>query len=315
MGADLRQDQSLQKHLQKRKARVLVSILSYNSPEHTIATIQSFRQQNYADFHLQLVDNASMPGFVEQIATTFPDLEIKALKENLGYTGGNNLVLRQGLAEGYDYVIISNHDIELDENALACLLETADRCPDAGLVGGVEVCYFTGEVQLVDRGRFSCWTSRAGKLKDIPQVKEKALKVSSIQGALVLFTRRTLEAGVFLDENLFMYYDEIDIGFTLEQKGLRAYVDLRVMVRHKNKVKWFNQRSGYLQQRNRVYMVWKYGEWYHRWFYFCYASFLELPLKIFFRSFQGHADFARACLLGHIDGLKGRMGRGRGERL
>lgn len=315
MSTKLPQDQALPKPLQKRKARVLVSVLSYNSPEHTIATIRSFRQQNYADFHLQLVDNASMPGFVEQLVKTFPDLDIKVLKENLGYTGGNNLALRQGLAEGYDYVIISNHDIELDENALTCLIETAASYPDAGLVGGVEVCYFTGEVQVVDRGRFSCWTSRAGRLTDVPQSKEEAVRVSSIQGALVLFTRRTLEAGVFLDDNLFMYYDEIDLGFTLERKRLRAYVDPRVRVRHKNKVKWFNQRSGYFQQRNRVYMVRKYGEWYHRWFYFCYASFLELPLKIFFRSFQGHADFARACLLGHIDGLKGRMGHGRGAQL
>jgi hypothetical protein len=85
-------------------------------------------------------------------------------------------------------------------------------------------------------------------------------------------------------------------------------------VRHKNLVKYFNPRSGYLHQRNRVYIVKRYGRWYHR-VAFHLGMLVELPAKTLIRSMQGRAAFARACLLGYADGISGRMGKGRIDAL
>ena len=128
---------------------------------------------------------------------------------------------------------------------------------------------------------------------------------------MVLFTRRALEAGVFMNEDLFIYYDEADVGFQLKRQNLRAYVDPRVRVRHKNRVKYFNPRSGYLHQRNRVYLVHRYGKWYHRVGFHASVVLVELPSKLVVRALQGRSRFAWACLLGYADGLSGRMGPGR----
>jgi GT2 family glycosyltransferase len=136
-----------------------------------------------------------------------------------------------------------------------------------------------------------------------------------VQGALVMFTRRALEAGVFMNEDLFIYYDEADVGFQLKDAHLRAYVDPRVHVRHKNRVKFFNPRSGYLHQRNRVYIVRRYGRWYHRVAFHLGMTLVELPAKTIVRSIQGRANYARACLLGYADGVSGRMGKGRIDAL
>jgi hypothetical protein len=40
---------------------------------------------------------------------------------------------------------------------------------------------------------------------------------------------------------------------------------------------------------------------------------VEIPGKLLVRTAQGHGRFARACLLGQWDGLRGRMGKGRLE--
>lgn len=295
--------------------RVLVSILSYNSLEHTIATIRTFLSQNYQNFHLQLMDNASESGFVEQITEVFPDLDLNVLNENLGYTGGNNLALNQTLIEGYDYVVIANHDIELDENAVRCLVETAENHPDAGLVGGVEICYFTGQVRVAGLEGHSLWFSRPIALKQGEGAGETILPCFVANGCLLLLTRKALEANVQWDDRMFMYIDEQDMGFDLQKKGFKAYIDHRVKIRHKNEVKKFGVRSGYFQQRNRVYLVRKHGRWYHQIVYLIYASLIELPVKLFVRTLQGHTRFARACLLGHLDGIAGRMGKGRMDRL
>ena len=105
-----------------------------------------------------------------------------------------------------------------------------------------------------------------------------------------------------------MYYDEADIGFQLARAGLRAYVDTRVAVRHKNREKFYNPRAGYLHQRNRVYLIHRYGKWYHRIAFHAGVALFELPAKVIVRALQGRTNFARACVLGYIDGLAGRMG-------
>lgn len=309
-----KEEQTSQKN-KCRTPRVLISVLSFNSIEDTKAAINSLSKQNWPAYKLQLIDNASQPGFTEQIQKCFPELQVMALPENLGYTGGNNVALRQALEEGYEYVLITNHDIEVDENALSCLIETAETHSDAGLVGGVEVCYFTGETVLVQRTGFSFWRMRPNNSDELPQTDSAVLQVPNVQGALILFTRRALEAGLRWDEQLFMYYDEIDMGLEMERLGLRAYVDTRVKVQHKNKVKWFNPVSGYFQQRNRVYLVRKQGRWYHVLLYLCYSTLLEVPVKMLVRSLQGYLPFALACFLGQVDGLLGHLGKGRVAQL
>jgi GT2 family glycosyltransferase len=144
---------------------------------------------------------------------------------------------------------------------------------------------------------------------------DRPLPATYVQGAVVLFTRRALEAGVFMNEDLFMYYDEADVGLQLARAGLKAYVDTRVIVRHKNREKFFNARAGYLHQRNRVYLVHRYGKWYHRLAFHLGVALVELPSKVLVRSMQGRFRFARACVLGYVDGIAGRMGTGRATAL
>lgn len=294
--------------------RVLVSVLNYRGVDESIATVESLQQQDYPNFRLQLLDNASPNDCVDQIRARVPDLDIRVAPDNLGYCGGNNWALREALGEDVDYVVVCNNDIELAANAISQLVETAELHPDAGVIGAVELCHFTNTVTTTRGLRFSLWRGRPAWSKDLPG-DGRPLSASYVQGAVVLFTRRALEAGVFMNEDLFMYYDEADIGFQLAQAGLRAYVDTRVVVRHKNREKFFNARAGYLHQRNRVYLVHRYGKWYHRAAFHAGVVLFELPAKVIVRSMQGRARFARACVLGYIDGVAGRMGAGRATAL
>jgi len=294
--------------------RVLVSVLNYRGVDDSVVAIKSLQQQDYPNFRLQLLDNASPTDCVEQIRARVPELDIRVADHNLGYCGGNNAALRQGLAEGFDYVIVCNHDIEVAPNAISQLVETAEERPDAGIVGAVELCHFTETVTTTRGTGFSLWSGRPAWSNDLPD-DGRALSASAVQGAMVLFTRRALEAGVFMNEDLFMYYDEADLGFQLADAGLRAYVDTRVVVRHKNRDKFYNARAGYLHQRNRVYLVHRYGKWYHRVAFHLGVALVELPAKVVIRTMQGRTAFARACVLGYLDGLAGRMGPGRATAL
>jgi GT2 family glycosyltransferase len=251
---------------------------------------------------------------VPKIRAEVPDVEIQVTHDNLGYCGGNNSALRQGLSQGYDYVLVCNNDIELAPDAIRRLVETAELRPDAGIVGAVELCHFTDRVTTARGVGFSLWRGRPLWSDALPDDRG-TLRADYVQGAMVLFTRRALEAGVFMNEDLFMYYDEADLGFQLAKAGLAAYVDTRVIVRHKNREKRYNARAGYLHQRNRVYIVHRYGKWYHRVGFHLGVALIELPSKLIVRSVQGRARFAWACALGYMDGIAGRVGPGRAKSL
>jgi GT2 family glycosyltransferase len=297
-----------------REPRVLVSILNYRSVDESVIAVRSLQQQDYPNYRLQLLDNASPTAYVDEIRAQVPELDVRLTSTNLGYCGGNNYALRQGLAEGCDYVIVCNQDIEVAPDAIRRLVETAESHPDAGVVGAVELCHYTNTVRAARGNGFSFWTGRTIWSDDVP-AGQTLLRADYVQGAMVLFTRRALEAGVFMNEDLFMYGDEADLGFRLTRAGLRAYVDTRVVVRHKNLEKYYNARAGYLHQRNRVYLVHRYGKWYHRLGFHVGVALFELPVKFVVRSIQGRARFAWACVLGYADGIRGRMGAARATSL
>lgn len=284
--------------------RVLVAVLAYNSPETTAATLRSLRRQTCPDFQLLLIDNASDEHSIERAAREVLGLEFRRLPENRGYTGGVNFALDLARDEGFDCLLLATHDVEVEPRALEYLLETAAAHRDAGVVGGVEFNVRTGRERASAGGVYSKWFSRLKWESAPPAETERARAVFCVHGALLLLTRAALAAGMRMDEKLFMYFDEVDLGFRLREKGLRALVDRRVVFRHEGAAETFTPRIGRLMQRNRLYVARKHGRWFEALFYTLYSTLFELPLKVVVRSLQGRARFALACVAGQLEGLR-----------
>jgi GT2 family glycosyltransferase len=187
--------------------------------------------------------------------------------------------------------------------------------PDAGVVGGVEVDFESGQIRTSGGLSWPDWRYRFRWSREEEAGSVGDSRVRFVQGALVLFSRRALALGVRFNEDLFMYWDEIDLGWTLREKGLGAYVDRRVRYRHRNQPLSLGVAAGYLQQRNRAFLARKHFSWPKLLGFLLYSTLFEVPLKAVVRSLQGHPRFGMACVLGHWDGLRGRMGKGRIEKL
>ena len=296
------------------KKKVLVSVLNYNKVQDTIETIECFENQTYPDFDLQVIDSASTNDCVSKLRKRFPDLKIICLSENTGYTGGNNLALKIGLEKCYDYVLISNNDVMFDKNMLSNLVDVASSHPLSGVIGVIEQDYYTGEIRAIGGVGFNPLRGM-GKWIETGSFGNKRIKVDYVQGAFLLFTRRALLSGLLFDNDLFMYCEEVDLGFQLKKKRLTAIVDTCQYIRHKSVLKKFSPFQGYYIQRNRLYLSRKYTPVYIYLLAVLYNALIELPIKVTIRSIQGHPYFAWACVLGFIDSLSGKMSIGRGFNL
>lgn len=290
--------------------KVLVSILHYRSTEDTLETLAAFRRQTYPNLTIQVIDNASPDTSAEDIRQRCPAVTVIRLDKNGGYTRGNNYAFEQGVREGYDYVLISNHDLSVEPDAVAKLVETAECHADCGIVGAVEEDYDSGAIRVIGGAPFRFWCARGGWTTTLPSDSAKtALAVAYVQGSLMLVSRRALLAGIRLDERLFMYCEEIDVSFQLQSARLQAYCDLRVRIRHKSFAPSFSSFRGYFLQRNRLYLCRKHAPTMAYALAVLYTAFIELPIKVLIRAAQGHPGYAWVCCKGFLDGLLGRMGK------
>src|SRR6267143_4351675 len=101
--------------------RVLVSVLNYNLIDDTITTLKCLERQTYDSYDLELVDNASTNDCVDRIREAMPHITIMRNRENTGYSGGMNTILRRGLEAGYAFVVVCNNDIEVEPDVVGRL--------------------------------------------------------------------------------------------------------------------------------------------------------------------------------------------------
>ena len=71
--------------------QVLIVILNFNGIDDTLECLESLRGQTFRDIVVQVIDNGSKTDDLSRIATRFPEAEVIALPENLGWAGGNNI--------------------------------------------------------------------------------------------------------------------------------------------------------------------------------------------------------------------------------
>ena len=292
--------------------KILVSVLNFNSKDEVIVTLESLSRMRGVKYDLELVDNASTNGCLEYILPRVKHLDVNVVRHNYnsGYAGGMNLILRRGFESNYDYILICNSDIEVESDAIQKMLFAAELHPDAAVVGAVEKCFFSGEIRAIGGGPFSLWFGRGNWVRVAVYLSiSTSATYRCARGALVLFTKKAHHHNIYMDEELFMYHEDADLGYKIESEGLSAYVAHEVIFLHKSESKFLDLRAGYYQQRNRVYMVSKYGSFYHYIFLIFYLALIELPIKLIVRSLQGKLGYAWSCVQGFVDGVRGVTGR------
>jgi N-acetylglucosaminyl-diphospho-decaprenol L-rhamnosyltransferase len=86
-----------------------------------------------------VVDNGSTDGTVEAIRSRFPEMELHATGENLGFGKANNIGLRMALDQGADHAFLLNQDAWIVPGALAKLVAAAKVGPQYGILSPIQL--------------------------------------------------------------------------------------------------------------------------------------------------------------------------------
>src|SRR5262245_6543106 len=111
-----------------------IAITSFNTAALLRACLESLHGC-MLPLHVVVVDNASPDGSAAMVRRCFPEVELIALEQNLGFAAGTNVGLRALLEGGPDYLLILNPDTVVHPGAIETLAAFLDVHPRVGVVG------------------------------------------------------------------------------------------------------------------------------------------------------------------------------------
>lgn len=244
----------------KNTIDVSVVILNYNTVDLTRACLQTVFASSLGKYSMEVIvcDNGSTDGSVEMIRKEFPQVIFIDNKKNLGFAAGNNPGIKR--AKGR-YILLLNTDTEVQNNTFRVMLEFMDSHPEVG-ASTCKLLLPDGSMDpACHRGFPTPWASltylsKLEKLfsksrlfgqyhqgyKDLSRIHE----VDCIVGAFFLVRREVVKEVGLLDEDYFMYAEDIDWAYRIRQAGWKIMYNPTVTILHKKKQ---SGRSNVLRER------------------------------------------------------------------
>lgn len=235
--------------------KVTVIIPNYNGAKYLSDCLNSLTRQSYSDFNVFIVDNASADDSVQLIRTSFPQFTLIENKENAGFSKAVNQAARM-VDEGL--LIIINNDTVCDPNWLEELVKFADEHEDFGSCQSKIMLYGTDKVNTVGNEVFFLGHGWSGGYGEPGEHYSTNKEVTYCSGASMMVRKDVLEkAGYFDDEEVFMYHDDLDLGWHLRLLGYKNYVAPGSVIYHKYQYSR-NTKKYYFLEVSRLVCLKKY---------------------------------------------------------
>ena len=221
-----------------------VIVVSYNTCALTLACLRTLHETTEAAFHTIVVDNASRDGSAEAIAAAFPDVELIALEDNIGFAAANNLAATRAVG---DWLLLLNPDTECHPGAVDRLLAFSRVHPGAGITGGRTV-FPDGTLNIA-----SCWQRSTlwstfcrasglaaafpGSNRLNPEAmgswqRDSEREVDIVVGCFLMIRRDLWDRLGGFDTRYFMYGEEADLCLRARALGYRPRITPDAQIMH-----------------------------------------------------------------------------------
>ena len=211
--------------------KISVVIVNYNVKYYVGQCIDSVRRALQGiDSEIIVVDNHSRDGSVDYLSK-IEGVRIIESGHNLGFSKANNIAIRQSTAE---YVLMLNPDTIVAEDAIRMIIDFADSHPQAGGIGVRMHNDWGTTARESRRGLPSPMTSFykiIGLSKRLPLHRkygryymgwlpwDSPSRIEVVSGACFLVRRKALDEVGLMDEDYFMYGEDIDLSYRLLKGG------------------------------------------------------------------------------------------------
>lgn len=218
-----------------------IVILSYRSKSDLGRLLPSvYSSQTRFSYEVIVVDNGSNDGTFEWLEAwqhlTAPKNFRLIKNQNTGFAHGNNLGLRQARGR---YLLLLNPDTELKADTLEIMLAFMESRPKIG-ISGCKVLKPDGNLDLACRRRFPNPWNAFARLFLLSKTSYNVLDsdenqpqaVDSVMGAFLLIRSAVMQKIGFLDEEFFMYGEDLDWCWRCKAAGYEVWYYPQAQIVH-----------------------------------------------------------------------------------
>jgi len=231
--------------------KVTIVIVNYNGWKDTHDCLKSLG--DIPD--IVVVDNNSRDDSVAKLKNWIKEndksnVKLVELTNNKGFSGGNNVGIRLALKNKSDYVLLLNNDTVVDQKLVTKLVNRAETDSKIGIVGSK--IYFSkgyeyhksrykqselGKVIWFAGGKID-WKNMYAFHRGVDEVDMGQYDISDdtdfITGCCMLIKREVVEKIGYLDDNLYLYLEDLDYCLRARQAGYKLIYESTANLWHKN---------------------------------------------------------------------------------
>lgn len=235
------------------KKNVTIIIPNYNGERYLSDCLTSLANQSYKNYHAILVDNASTDKSVQYLKTNFPQFFVIENKINAGYSKAVNQAAKM-VTDGL--IIVINNDTVLDEKWLEALVDFSGKYGDFGSCQSKILLYNTDRVNTVGNKIFFLGYGWSGGYGEPGNKYTTVDEVTYCSGASMMIKKEVLDRiGYFDDEEVFMYHDDLDLGWHLLLLGYKNYLVPGSIIYHKYQYSRNKKKYYYLEVSRYVCII------------------------------------------------------------
>lgn len=212
--------------------KLSVVIVSYNVSHYLLQCLDSLqRALRGIDGEVIVVDNHSRDNSVDLVHQAHPEVKVIENLHNLGFAKANNIALRQAKGE---YALLLNPDTIVADNTIRDCIAFLDLHPDAG-AAGVMMLNADGTVAPESRRGVPTPLTSFYKLSGLCRMFPRSPRfgryylghlpwqtpqqIDIVSGAFCMLRRSVLDKVGLLDEDYFMYGEDIDLSYRILKQG------------------------------------------------------------------------------------------------
>lgn len=240
-----------------KEIKLSIVIVNYESNKDTLDCISALMHSKVKfKYEVIVVDNSSKDKLGALLKRKFPNVKYIKSEKNVGYGAGNNLGVKNASGE---YILFLNPDTRVNPDTLKVLSEFLDKNKKAAGLSpvltdekGVTFSQMGSKELTPLRAIFSLTfinrifpnnpISKRYFLNGVPSEKER--EADAIPGSAFMIRKSIFEKAGKFDENIFLYFEESDLGKRIKALGYKLYITPKTKVMHKWKV---DKKNSYLQ--------------------------------------------------------------------
>jgi GT2 family glycosyltransferase len=234
-----------------------ISIVSFNTRELLRACLDSVSRTRGLTFETFVVDNGSRDGSPEMIASEFPGAQLIANADNRGFAAANNLALRRATGR---YVVLLNPDTVIYPHTLRTMVAFLEEHSAVGICGP-KIMFPDGTMQCCGYP-FPTLLREVRQSKNVNRVLRYVVgddewkpptepgEVDWVDGACLMIRREVIDQIGLLDEQFFLYAEELDWCYNARKRGWTVVALPTVEMVH-----YQGKSSEQLKDRSLAYLI------------------------------------------------------------